>query len=145
MILDILKDERFIENIGYVYTEVGVVNQTEWGNRVVKGNFKNQKSFEKEFVKLYRELDFNPLWDKYNMIKYLKGIYNINRELKENEKITIGFTDCAFEWEGMTKEKYKEFEKKNLHGQNTRNRIKEKKFIYLYEKHKQKNGRKIVF
>ena len=112
LILDILKDERFIENIGYVYTEVGVVNQTEWGNRVVKGNFKNQKSFEKEFVKLYRELDFNPLWDKYNMIKYLKGIYNINRELKENEKITIGFTDCAFEWEGMTKEKYKEFEKK---------------------------------
>ena len=142
LILDILKDDRFIQNIGYVYSEVGVVNQTEWGNKVVKGNFKNQKSFEKEFVKLYRELDFNPLWDKYNMIKYLKGIYNINRDLKENEKITVGFTDCAFEWEGMTKEKYKAFEEKNLYRLNTRDSIMALNFISLYEKQKPVNGRK---
>lgn len=142
LILDILNDKRFIENIGYVYSEVGVVNRTEWGYQVVKGNFKNQKAFEKEFVKLYRELDFNPLWDKYNMIKYLKGIYNINKELKENEKITIGFTDCAFEWKGMTKEKYKEFEEKNLYGLNTRDSIMALNFISLYEKQIQKNGRK---
>ncbi len=141
LILDILKDERFIKNISHIYTEVGVVNKTEWGNKVVKGNFKNQKTFEKEFVKLYRELDFNPLWDKYNMIKYLKGIYNINKELNENEKITVGFTDCAFEWDGMTKEKYSKFDRE-ISIKDTRDSLMSDNFIQLYEKQIPINGRK---
>lgn len=142
LILDILEDDRFIENIGHVYSEIGVVNRTEWGNQVVKGNFKNQKAFDKEFVKLYRELDYTPLWDKYNMIKYLKGVYKINKELQENKKIRIGFTDCAFEWEGMTKEKYKEFEEKYLYGVNTRDSIMALNFASLYEKQIPINGKK---
>lgn len=141
LILEILKDKRFTE-IGYVYSEIGVVNKTDRGNQLVKGNFKNQKSFDKEFVKLYRELDYEPLWDKYNMTKYLKGIFNINKERKENEKITIGFTDCAFEWEGMTKEKYNDFRVNHLYGMNTRDSIMALNFISFYEKQIPKNGRK---
>lgn len=142
LILDILNDERFAANIGYVYSEVGVVNQTEWANQVVKGEFKNKRKFEKEFTKLYRELDYNPLWDKYNMIKYLKGIYNINKNLDPKRRITIGFTDCAFEWKGMTAEKYKDFEERNLYGMNTRDIIMAENFANLYKNQKSINGRK---
>ena len=39
LILDILSDKRFIENIGYLYLEVGVVNATEDANALIKENF----------------------------------------------------------------------------------------------------------
>ena len=142
LILDILGDERFINNIGYVYTEVGVVNQTEWANKVIKGNYKDNKEFENDFIKLYRELDFNPLWDKYNMIKYLKGIYEINKELEYEEKISIGLTDCAFKWGNMTHEKYMNFKKNNLVGLNTRDSIMAYNFMQLYKQQNPINGRK---
>lgn len=35
LIMDILKDPRFAEDIGYVYTEVGVTNMTEAANRLI--------------------------------------------------------------------------------------------------------------
>lgn len=142
LILDIIGDERFIENIGHVYTEVGVINQTKWTNDVVKGDYKDNKEFEKDFVKLYRELDFNPLWDKYNMIKYLKGIYEINKSLDSDKKVTIGLTDCAFEWKEMTHEKYLDFKKSSLQGLNTRDSIMAFNFMKLYEQQNPINGNK---
>lgn len=142
LILDIIGDERFIENVGHVYTEVGVINQTEWANNVLKGNYKDNQKFEKDFIKLYRELDFNPLWDKYNMIKYLKGIYEINKNLENDKKITVGLTDCAFEWEGMTHEKYLEFEKKLSKHKYTRDSIMAFNFMKMYEQQKPIKGYK---
>lgn len=142
LILDILKDERFIKEIGYVYTEVGVVNQTEVGNIVLKGEYNSQEEFERELVLLYRELDYNALWDKYNMVKYLRGIYAINKSLPTQDRITVGFTDCAFEWEGMTREKYLDFEERNLSQRNIRDSIMASNFIDLHEKQSPINGRK---
>ena len=142
LILDILSDQRFIDNIGHVYTEVGSINRTEWANEVIKGNFKNDKAFEKEFVKLYRELDWNVLWDKYNMVKYLKGVYNINRTLSPEKKLTIGLTDCAFDWDGMTHEKYVEFSKKYLYPFNVRDSVMAYNFIKLYKNQKPIKGQR---
>ncbi len=142
LILEIIGDERFIENIGHVYTEVGVINHTKWANNVIKGNYKDNKEFEKDFVSLYRELDFNPLWDKYNMVKYLKGIYEINKSLDNDKKITIGLTDCAFEWKEMTHEKYTDFKKSNLKGLSTRDSIMAYNFMQLYEQQNPINGYK---
>lgn len=142
LILEIIKDKRFIENIGHVYTEVGVVNQSEWANKLVKGSFVDNQEFDAEFVRLYRELDFNPLWDKYNMIKYLKGIYEINKNLEPDKKVTIGLTDCAFDWKGMTHEKYIGFKNRSLKGLNTRDSLMANNFIQLYEKQIQINGHK---
>jgi len=136
VIQDIIGDEWFIKNVGYVYTEVGVVNTTEWANSVLKGEYSNNGDFEKELIKLYREIDFNPIWDKYNMYKYLKGIYSINCKLENNEKVTVGFTDCEFDWEGMTSEKYKSFEKVLP----KRDSLMANNFIKLFEGQRQLNG-----
>lgn len=142
LILDIIRDERFINKVGHVYTEVGVINQTKLANEVLKGDYDGEQKFNKEFVKLYRNLDFNPLWDKYNMVKYLKGIYEINKNLENEKKITIGLTDCAFEWEGMTHEKYIEFEKKLSKHKYTRDSIMAFNFMQLYEQQKPIKGHK---
>ncbi|MEO1051400.1 MAG: erythromycin esterase family protein [Bacteroidota bacterium] len=142
LILDILSDPRFIDNVEHVYTEIGVVNQTDLANQVLKGNYKDDKAFEEAFVKLYRDLDYHIIWDKYNMVKYLKGIYHINQTLPEEKKLTVGLTDCPFDWNGMTHEKYQEFAKKYLYTFNVRDSVMAHNFVTLYESQKPVNGRK---
>ena len=142
LISDILSDERFINNIGHVYTEVGVMNRTEWANTVLKNQYSSDDEFEKELIKLYRELDFNPLWEKYNMYKYLKGIYHINKTLAPDKKISIGLTDCEFDWDGMTYRKYNDFEKKIYKEAFTRDSIMASNFLTLYERQIPINGKK---
>ena len=93
LIMDILKDPRFAEDIGYVYTEVGVTNMTEAANRLIKGEYADDEAFYSSFIKFYRNLDYEPLWEKYNGYKFIKGLYTINRTLPSDKKITWGLTD----------------------------------------------------
>jgi hypothetical protein len=134
LLLDVLGDKRFIENVGHVYTEVGCVNRTEYANKVLKATYKNDIEFENNLITLCRDLDFNPLWEKYSMYKYLKGIYAINKDLDEASKITVGLTDLAFEWEGMTRKKYAAFEAMMKAEYCTRDSIMADNFIKLYDK-----------
>jgi len=143
LILDILADERFINQIGHIYTEVGVINRTKSANEVLKKQYSNEIEFEQELRKLYRELDFNPIWEKYNMYKYLKGIYEINKSLSVDKKITIGLTDHEFDWDNMNANKYAKFENalyKEIAV--TRDSIMALNFMTLYEMQTPINGKR---
>ncbi|MCG8332438.1 MAG: hypothetical protein MI974_32430 [Chitinophagales bacterium] len=142
LILDIIADDRFIQNVGHVYTEVGVINQTGRANEVLKEDYPNDQAFETALIDLYRAIDFNPLWTKYNMYKYLKGIYNINKELSLTDKITIGLTDASFSWEGMTAERLEAFHKVLSSSVSYRDSIMADNFMRLYEKQVPINNRK---
>jgi len=142
LILDIIGSERFIKNVGHIYTEVGVINRTEWANEVLKNDYKTEQDFEIALIKLYRELDFNPIWEKYNMYKYLYGIYLINKSLKIEDKITIGLTDHEFAWKGMTNEKLKRFHKKLRSSPNYRDSIMATNFIKLFQRQPVLNGKR---
>jgi len=142
LLLDIFSDKKFIDEVGYIYTEVGCINRTEWANQVLKATYENDDEFDKELIELYRELDFNPLWEKYNMYKYLKGIYSINKQLPADKKITIGLTDLAFNWKGMTYKKYQEFNKNIYRKSFSRDSIMAANFIQLYEKQIIETGKK---
>lgn len=56
LILDILSDKRFIEKVGNLYLEVGVVNATERANDLIK-NSHDKESFHKKFVELLYNSD----------------------------------------------------------------------------------------
>ena len=142
LLLDIFSDERFIEEVGYIYTEVGCMNRTDWANDVLKATYENDSVFEEELIELYRELDFNPLWEKYNMYKYLKGIYKINKNLEKSRKITIGLTDQSFDWDGINRKKYREFEQQINKKPLTRDSIMAVNFIDLYEKQIARTGKR---
>jgi len=143
LILDIISDERFINNIGHIYTEVGVINRTDWANNILKKQYSNNNEFEKELIKLYRELDFNPVWEKYNMYKYLKGVYGINKTLPNEKKLTIGLTDVEFDWNEMNADKYANF-MSFLYKEVAviRDSIMALNFINLYEKQTPINGKR---
>ena len=104
LIMDILKDPRFAEDIGYVYTEVGVTNMTEAANRLIKGEYADDEAFYSSFIKFYRNLDYETLWEKYSAYKFIKGLYTINRTLPSDKKITWGLTDRPWNWAEATYE-----------------------------------------
>jgi hypothetical protein len=111
LVQKILSDPRFIENVGNVFTEVGVSNRTEWANRVVKGSYKSQADFEAELRKLYREVDWQILCSHYDLWKYLNDVYRINKNLPESKKISVYFTDVSYDWSQCTsvEQRKKEF------------------------------------
>ena len=109
LILDILKDPRFVKEIGYVYTEVGCENRTSEVNKLIKGKFQNNEDFMNHLYSYLRTGEvFYPLWEKYNRVQFLKGLYEINRD--NRRKITLGLTDCAFSWSDISSaQEYKDF------------------------------------
>ena len=109
LILNILKDPRFVKEIGYVYTEVGCVNRTSEVNKLIKGKFQTNEDFMNHLYSYLRTGEvFYPLWEKYNRVQFLKGLYEINRD--NRRKITLGLTDCAFSWSDISSaQEYKDF------------------------------------
>lgn len=108
-ILDLLADPRFAERVGHVYTEVGGINMTEDVNRLLQGSYSSENEFMDSLYTYYRKGEcFYPLWEKYNRIKFLKGLYKINKE--SSRKIHLGLTDISFSWDNIhTVDDYKAF------------------------------------
>lgn len=138
LILDILKDPRFVKEIGYVYTEVGCVNRTKDVNKLLCGKYKSDKAFNDALYAYFRTEDFNPLWDKYNRVQFLRGIYEINRN--NEQKITLGLTDCKFSWKNIkTAEEYNDFD--NSPACTYRDSTMCFNFSRMYANQKPKNGK----
>lgn len=108
-ILDLLADPRFAERVGHVYTEVGGINMTEDVNRLLQGSYSSENEFMDSLYTYYRKGEcFYPLWEKYNRIKFLKGLYKINKE--SSRKIHLSLTDISFSWDSIhTVDDYKAF------------------------------------
>jgi hypothetical protein len=98
LIQKIISDKRFIEKVGNIFTEVGVNNQTERANEVLKGTYASYADFETELRRLYRNMDYQIVWEKYNYWMLLSSIYKINSGLPEKDKISYYPTDIEFDW-----------------------------------------------
>lgn len=139
LILDLLRDPRFAKDIGYVYTEVGCVNMTKDVNKLLCGKYKCDNEFNDALYAYFRNENFNPLWDKYNRIQFLRGLYEINRD--GEHKITLGLTDCKFSWEKIkTVDEYRKFN--NSPACSYRDSTMYVHFSKMYAKQKPKNGRR---
>lgn len=137
-ILDLLADHRFAERVGHVYTEVGGINMTGEVNRLLQGFYSSEHEFMDSLYAYYRKGEcFYPLWEKYNRIKFLKGLYNINK--KTSRKIHLGLTDLNFSWDSIqTVDDYKAFWK-SLNKTN-RDSLLSANFASMYERQPLVNG-----
>lgn len=61
---------------------------TKAANRLIKGKYVDNEAFYSSFIKFYRNLDYEPLWEKYSACKFIKGLYTINRTFPSDKKIT---------------------------------------------------------
>ncbi|GHT01480.1 hypothetical protein AGMMS49525_02300 [Bacteroidia bacterium] len=131
LIKAIMSDPRFIEKVGNVFTEVGVTNRTGWANKVLKGKYASDADFNTALRRLYRDLDYEVLWEKYNFWMFLSSIYQINKDLPENKKVTVHFTDAAYDWAQCTsvERRKKEY---NAIQNNIRDSVMGNNFIRMY-------------
>ena len=111
LLLKVVGDRRFIEDVGHVFTEVGTRSAGPDIDSFLTDASLPEKEIDRKVLSIYEELSFFPLWDKTNFGEFLKGIHRINRALSGAERIHLIPTDQAFDWRGMTREKYREFEK----------------------------------
>lgn len=144
LILDILSDNRFIENVGYLYLEVGVVNATDEANSLIKGKFASQSDFNKKFTKLQMKEVWHPQpWLNHNSYQLLYGLNKINRNLAQDKQITLGLIDMEFSWDDMTPEKYKHFTTVEMNKEfTTREKIMADNFLKFYSNQPFRNGQK---
>lgn len=95
----IISDPRFIEKVGNVFTEVGVNNRKDWINNVLKAGYPSWQAFEDSLRVVYREMDYEILWEKYNYWQFLTSLYKVNRNLTEESKITYYPLDVTYDWQ----------------------------------------------
>jgi hypothetical protein len=111
LILNLISDKRFIKEVGHVFTEIGSSTNNHNLAKLLSSTYSTDRQIEDSVLNLYRDLSYYPLWEKYCFYYFLLNITKLNNSLNEEDKINIYFTDLAFSWIGMNKEKYTIFRK----------------------------------
>ncbi len=104
----IISDKRFIEKSGRIFTEVGTQTVNNRLNTLLKDKKLIGDAFDKQLMSLYRDLDKNVYWDKYNLFDFLKKVKGLNNSLTDKEQISINFSDMPIDWTTVTEDVYKQ-------------------------------------
>lgn len=92
LILDIIQDPYFVENIGNVYTEIGGRCIEAELNSFLQNSNMLESEVDKKVLHFQRNCMF-PLWEKPNYSKFIKGVHLINKNLPDNRKVRLFPTD----------------------------------------------------
>lgn len=108
LIYDIVRDERFIEKVGCVFTEIGTQTINDRLNAFLQTKGLTQKEVDNKLVDIYRNLDRCGYWEKYNLYDFLKKILYLNNSLSKGKQIKVNCSDMPVDWESITVERYKQ-------------------------------------
>lgn len=112
LFLEIVKDTFFINNVGHIFTEVGVVNMDETINSFLFSEYEDSLTTRKRITSLYREVDYNPYWHCYNYPWFLNQLFKLNQNLNCDDKVMLHPVDTEFDWHKCeTVQCYLDFEK----------------------------------
>ncbi len=111
LIRDIVKDPYFIDNVGQIFTEVGVSNMDSVINNFLQSDYKDSLTARKKVTSIFREIDYTPYWHCYSYPWFLSELYKINQTLSLDKRISLHPTDIAFDWSTIRNpDDYKAFE-----------------------------------
>jgi hypothetical protein len=108
-IYNLVSDKRFIEKIGNIFTEVGTSTMNGYLHDFLFADNLSDQDVEDRLLHIYRNLSWMAFWEKHNFYTFMKRLHSLNMSLAGDSKIHLYFSDMPFSWEGMTKEKYKQF------------------------------------
>ena len=139
-IRDLISDPRFIENIGYVYTEVGTYNTAPICERVVTADYKDYEEFRDSAYALIRIEDFYPLWACSNRFQLMENLYRLNSALPKDKRIKLRGTDISFDWSTCNDvETYRRFLNEEVDG-GLRDSVMASNFLTMYREQPKRNG-----
>ncbi len=115
LFLDIIKDPYFIENVGHIFTEVGVANMDSEINKFLQSEFKDSLTTRNQITSIFRDIDYTPYWHCYNFPWFLSELYKLNQGLSEPQKVLLHPSDMSFSWyDCNTALQYKEFDNSTI-------------------------------
>ena len=111
LIRDIVKDPYFIDNVGQIFTDVGVSNMDSVINNFLQSDYKDSLTTRKKVTSIFREIDYTPYWHCYSYPWFLSELHKINQTLSLDKRISLHPTDIAFDWSTISNpDDYKAFE-----------------------------------
>ncbi len=98
LIIDIIKDQRFIDKVGNVCTEIGSVNYADSINNYLKYSSNDTNEADIKLKHFQREMNFYPIWNNPNYYNLLKTVYGLNRKLDLSKRVNLYACDLYYDW-----------------------------------------------
>lgn len=108
LFLDIFKDERFAKDIRNAYFEIGNSVYNDTLNHFLHNPNLTPEQVDESVLSFHRNSYGAALWEKANYSYYLKGVYDINKNLSTENKINVRGLDIGVDWSTATEEDLKE-------------------------------------
>ena len=110
LFLDLVKDPRFAQNVGHVFTELGSSSLQDYVEDFLQTTGLSAEEVKARALHIYR--NFSPfLWEKTNFFEFLQQIYDVNRKLPAESRVHLYPSDVPFDWATMTAALWQEFQR----------------------------------
>ena len=112
-IFNIVKDPRFIDKAGIVFTEIGQKGMQEYMDNFMNTESLSDQQVKEHILRITRNEAVHPAWTNYNWYQYIERLYKLNRTLPPEKRVRHYFTDAPVDWYAIKNTKdYKEYEHK---------------------------------
>lgn len=94
MIYNLVTDERFVDNVGNVFTELGTMDSRGAYQELTNTHFPNDTLFQQALSSFMMESQsLHLLWPHTNWYQFLEKMYHFNRH--SEKRVNVLFTNCA--------------------------------------------------
>ena len=105
-IYEVVRDQRFIDRVGHVFTEYGQVEMQAYLDSFMATDGLAASEVHERVVHIMRHWAVWAVWNNTNVYTYLTRLYELNQSLPAAKRIQHHFTDVSVNWPGLTKEEY---------------------------------------
>jgi hypothetical protein len=96
LILEIVSDPYFIQNVGAIYTEVGTISISKKVNDFLESSGLDSTQINHKIVYLYQNAEFDALFASHNFPWLLSKLYQLNQG--KDKKVNLYPCEVAWEW-----------------------------------------------
>ena len=106
LFMDIIRDKRFIEKVGNVFTEVGTSSLNPALNNFLHKKNLSTLQQQRQILSFDRNLTWGVVWEKYNYPYFLQNLYALNNRLPSKKAINLYPSDLPIDWGKMDSANY---------------------------------------
>jgi hypothetical protein len=110
MICELARDQRFQQQVGHIFTECGSISMRPAVEELLTNDQLSEEQAQQKLRAIYRNFNFQVVWDKTNSYDFLQRVSQLNRTLPQESRVHIWPSDIASDWSKITKDNYRQIE-----------------------------------
>jgi hypothetical protein len=110
MIFALVSDKRFQQQVGNIFTECGSITVRPAVEELLTNDNLSDEQAEQQLRAIYRNFNFQVIWEKTNSYDFLRRIRGLNRTLPKDSRVHIWPCDIESDWTKITKDNYRRIE-----------------------------------